>query len=279
MDATQDDLADLLRGADRDRYLATLYAPQDKRGDLTALYAFNAEIAAVRERAREPLPGEIRLRWWLDALAAPAGQSTGNPVADALRAGIARHDLPMRPFEDMVEARMFDIYDDPMPDRATLEGYCGETASALIQLSAVILDPASAAGSAEAAGHAGCAQAIAGLLRLLPMHRSRGQCYVPAGLLAAAGTNRDEFVSAMPGQAGARAVAAMVALARDHLGRFEAAARALPGALRPAFLPVAPVAAYLQAVERLGARALTEVASISELRRNLAVFNRAMRGW
>lgn len=274
-----DDLADLLRKADRDRYLASLYAPEDRRGDLIALYAFNAEIAAVRERAREPLPGEVRLRWWLDALAAPAGQATGNPVADALRAGIARHGLPMRPFEDMVEARMFDLYDDPMPDRATLEGYCGETASALIQLSALILDPAAAAGAASAAGHAGCAQAIAGLLRLLPLQRSRGQCYVPAELLAAAGTSRDAFVSPQPGEAGVRAISAMIALARDHLARFEASARDLPKSLRPAFLPVAPAAAYLGAVEKLGERALTQVATISELRRNLILLNRAMRGW
>lgn len=274
-----DDLADLLRKADRDRYLASLYAPEDRRGDLIALYAFNAEIAAVRERAREPLPGEVRLRWWLDALAAPAGQATGNPVADALRAGIARHGLPMRAFEDMVEARMFDLYDDPMPDRATLEGYCGETASALIQLSALILDPAAAAGAASAAGHAGCAQAIAGLLRLLPLQRSRGQCYVPAELLAAAGTSRDAFVSPQPGEAGVRAISAMIALARDHLARFEASARDLPKSLRPAFLPVAPAAAYLGAVEKLGERALTQVATISELRRNLILLNRAMRGW
>lgn len=278
MDGTQD-LADLLRKADRDRYLASLYAPEDRRDDLTALYAFNAEIAAVRERAREPLPGEVRLRWWLDALAAPAGQATGNPVADALRAGIARHGLPMRPFEDMVEARMFDLYDDPMPDRATLEGYCGETASALIQLSALILDPAAAAGAASAAGHAGCAQAIAGLLRLLPLHRSRGQCYVPAELLAAAGTSRDAFVSPQPGEAGVRAISAMIALARDHLARFEGSAHDLPKSLRPAFLPVAPTAAYLGAVEKLGERALTQVATISELRRNLILLNRAMRGW
>lgn len=274
-----DDLADLLRKADRDRYLASLYAPEDRRGDLIALYAFNAEIAAVRERAREPLPGEVRLRWWLDALAAPAGQATGNPVADALRAGIARHGLPMRAFEDMVEARMFDLYDDPMPDRATLEGYCGETASALIQLSALILDPAAAAGAASAAGHAGCAQAIAGLLRLLPLQRSRGQCYVPAELLAAAGTSRDAFVSPQPGEAGVRAISAMIALARDHLARFEGSAHDLPKSLRPAFLPVAPTAAYLGAMEKLGERALTQVATISELRRNLILLNRAMRGW
>ena len=56
----------LVRAADKDRFLATLFAPADKRGPLFALYAFNAEITSVRERAREPMPGEIRLQWWRD---------------------------------------------------------------------------------------------------------------------------------------------------------------------------------------------------------------------
>ena len=51
-------LLDLVRAADRDRYLAALYAPEDKRADLLALYAFNAEIAGVRDRVRQALPGD-----------------------------------------------------------------------------------------------------------------------------------------------------------------------------------------------------------------------------
>ena len=58
--------AELVRGADRDRYLATLFAPAALRGALCALYAFDIEIRRVRELAREPLPGEIRLQWWTD---------------------------------------------------------------------------------------------------------------------------------------------------------------------------------------------------------------------
>ena len=41
----------------------------------------------------------------------------------------------------MLDARIFDLYDDPMPSTQRLEGYCGETASALIQLAAMVLDP------------------------------------------------------------------------------------------------------------------------------------------
>jgi phytoene/squalene synthetase len=67
-----------------------------------------------------------------------------------------------RRFADMIDARIFDLYDDPIETRVSLEGYAGETASALIQLASLVLSPDEAPQSAEAAGHAGVAQAIAG---------------------------------------------------------------------------------------------------------------------
>ena len=36
-----------------------------------------------------------------------------------------------KPFVDLVDARVFDLYDDPMPSLNDLEGYCGETSSSL----------------------------------------------------------------------------------------------------------------------------------------------------
>ena len=38
----------LVRSSDKDRFLATLFAPAGKRGPLFGLYAFNVEIASVR---------------------------------------------------------------------------------------------------------------------------------------------------------------------------------------------------------------------------------------
>ena len=91
----------------------------------------------------------------------------------------------------------------------------------MIQLSSIVLDPDGGRHSAELAGHAGCAQTITGLLRLLPLHRRRGQCYVPRDILAAAGTRRRSFLAGDGGPNAARAVAAMIALAREHLAAFE----------------------------------------------------------
>lgn len=271
-----DQLTVALRTADPDRYLSVLYASAEHRHALSALYGFNVEIAAVRDRIREALPGEVRLQWWRDAI--NAGVETGNPLADALLEAIRTQGLPRQTFENYLEARIFDLYDDPMPSTADLEGYCGETASALIQLAALVLDPVAAPSVAQAAGHAGCAQAITGMIRLLPVHRARAQCFFPRDLLAAAGTAPEELVAGK-GEGPIRAVAAMAALARQHFSAFTRHATALPEKLRPAFLPLAPVPAYLDRIEKSPAAALERPVEISSLRRQWLTLRRAMRGW
>ncbi|MER9555934.1 phytoene/squalene synthase family protein [Mesorhizobium sp. M0323] len=269
-----------VRAADHDRYLTALYAPEDKRDALFSLYAFNAEIAGIRDRIHEALPGEVRLQWWRDVIAAEEdGAEVGHPVADALKATISAHHLPKAAFENMLEARIFDLYDDPMPSRSDLEGYCGETAAALIQLAAMVLDPVEAPRFAELAGRAGCAQAMTGLLLLLPLHRERGQCFVPADILAAAGSSPQEFVAGDGGPGAERAAAAIIALAREHLSAFEQGASALPVSLRPAFLPLALSGAYLDKMERARRSPVKEVARLSVLRRHWLLFRRATRGW
>jgi phytoene synthase len=274
-----DVVMDAVRAADHDRYLSALYAPADRRDALFALYAFNAEIAGVRDRIHEPLPGEVRLQWWRDVINADGPEETGHPTADALRATIGANHLPKAAFENMLEARIFDLYDDPMPSRTDLEGYCGETAAALIQLAAMVLDPVAASGFAELAGRAGCAQAITGLLLLLPLNRRRGQCFVPVDILTAAGTTPEEFVKGEGGAAAERAVAAMIALAREHLNAFEKGAPALPVALRPAFLPLALTRAYLDKMEKAGRSPLNVTATLSTVRRHWLLLRHAMRGW
>lgn len=271
--------ADALRRVDADRYLSTLYAVPDRRPDLTTLYLFNAEIASIRGRIHDALPGEVRIQWWRDSLAAGSNVESGHPLTDALRKVIQRHNLPPDAFDRYLEARIFDLYDDPMPTRGDLEGYCGETASALIQLSALILEPEAAPDFAAAAGHAGCAQAIAGLVRMLPLHRARGQCYVPADILSAVGAKREDMIEARDSDAAMRAVSAFIELGREHEAQFIAAARSMPVTLRPAFLPAALAGPYLQRAAKIGARILSEAPDISVLRRHWTLLRRASRGW
>jgi phytoene synthase len=279
MDGRAQHLGEIVRRADADRYLSVLYAPEDKRDALLALYAFDAEISRIRDLISEPMPGEIRLQWWRDVLAAATPEAAGgHPVAAAIVDSIAKHALPAPAFDNYLDARIFDLYEDPMPGRTELEGYCGETSSALIHLAALVLDPSSAAGFAELSGHAGCALRIAALIRALPLHRARGQCYVPADILAAAGLDRSGYLSGQDEAAMRRMVDAVASLAREHLRHFQAEAPRLPPSLRPAYLPLAATPAWLDQVDPDSAwRAPTR--EPSALRRHWSMFRRAGNGW
>src|SRR5215831_19928675 len=63
-------VAALVQRHDRDRYQTVLFAPAAHREALFALYAFNYEIARVRESVTEPILGRMRLQWWRENIAA-----------------------------------------------------------------------------------------------------------------------------------------------------------------------------------------------------------------
>src|SRR3954471_12285950 len=242
-----------VREGDPDRYFAALFAPADKRPHLFALYAFNHEIARIRETVSEALPGEIRLQWWHDTLQGEArGDVRANPVAAALDDTIVRFRLPRQALVDLIDARAFDLYDDPMPTLADLEGYCGETSSALIRLASLILNEDADPGAADAAGHAGVAHAMTGLLRAFPWHARRGQVFLPAQVFNRQGVSREDIVTGRGSPGLAAALAEIRAIARDHLRRTRALRATIPAKLAPAFLPVALVERYLARMERPG---------------------------
>jgi len=241
----------LVREADPDRYWASLLAPEEKRPYLHALHAFNFEIARVRESVREPMLGEIRLQWWRDALQGEArGDVRANPVAAALDDTIVKFRLPRQALVDLIDARMFDLYDDPMPSLNDLEGYSGETSSSLIQFSSIILADGKDPGTADAAGHAGVAYAITGLLRAFPLHARQGQLYMPADILARHGVVRDDIVTGRGGPGLKGALADMRAIARRHLDQTRKLRATVPPAAEPAFRPLALVEPYLKVMEK-----------------------------
>jgi phytoene synthase len=241
----------LVRAGDKDRFLATLFAPQKYRRALYALYAFNLEVARTRELAREPMPGEIRLQWWRDALGgAGRGDAEANPVAAALRDMVVRYRLSPRMLVALIDARTFDLYDEPMAGLSELERYAMQTSSALIELAARILRDGRDPGIDPLAVHAGTAYAIAGLLRALPIHAARGQLYLPADLMQRYGAlSADVFAGNATTEL--RAVLAELRLrARQHLAAANALVADAPPETAPALLPAALVRPVLDRMER-----------------------------
>ena len=240
--------AQLVREADRDRFVASLFAPAELRGALYALYAFNSEVARVRDIAREPLPGEIRLQWWSDILRGERdGEAQANPVAAALLATIEQRQLSAVKLTDLIEARRFDLYDEPMSRIADLEAYARRISSAGFALAAKILAGVEAEAVIEPAG---IAYAIGGLLRAFPIHAARGQLYVPNELLDRHDVRAREIFGGRSSAGLVAALAELRALALKHLAAAHAQIATLPTAAVPAVLPVAPVRPALERLAR-----------------------------
>ena len=242
--------AQYLKASDPDRYFASLLLGGKARDAVQALYAFNADVASVRDRAREPAPGEIRLQWWADALTGEGhGAVQQNPLADALLNAIEKFSLPAGPLQRLIAARRFDLYDDPMPDLSSFEGYAGETTSVLYQLAAMILNGGAEIETGDAAGHLGVAQALIGHLRAFGFNAALGRIFLPWSILAANGVREGEVFSGTSSEGLLAALAQLADIARDHLTKAEAAIGGLSGRLRPAFAPIALQRPYLRLVE------------------------------
>src|SRR6185437_15717403 len=132
--------AALVREADRERYLAALFAPAQHRDALLSLNAFNAEIVRVRAAAREPMPGEIRLQWWREVITGERdGEAAAHPVAAALQEARPRYGLGPERFIGLIDAHAFDLYDEPMGTLDDLDRFGESTEGALFALAAQIL--------------------------------------------------------------------------------------------------------------------------------------------
>lgn len=265
---TADHVAEALRRADRDRYFATLFLPETIRADAQALYAFNAEVASVRERAKEPAPGEIRLQWWVDAIKGQGhGAVRASPIAAALLSAIERHKLPTVPLLRLIAARRFDLYDDPMPDVQTFEGYAGETVAVLYQFIAMMLNGDAVVEDGDAAGHLGVAHALIGHLRAFGFNAARGRIFLPWALLAANGVSEQEVFARIASEGMLAAHAQLCDLAKDHLDRAEVAIGRLPKALRSAFAPLPVLRTALRQVAKHNATPFAPVPDRADWRK------------
>ena len=102
---------DLVRSADRDRFLGALFAPEPARTDLLALLAFNYELARTRTVTREPMLARIRLEWWREAVveAAGAGKPRAQPIVESLSETIRRCRLQPQDLIALIDAREEEI--------------------------------------------------------------------------------------------------------------------------------------------------------------------------
>ncbi|WP_448043608.1 phytoene/squalene synthase family protein [Bradyrhizobium liaoningense] len=242
--------ADLVRSHDFPRYAATLFAPVAERRALLALYAFNVEIVRVRDQVSQPLPGEIRLQWWTDMLSGHVhGSAEGNPVAAELLCAIRDFNLPVEPLSLLADEHQFDLYNDPMPTMAALEGYLAATSSALFGLAAQVLGPPSEAVE-HLARHAGLAQGIVQVIANLPRDAAHRQLFLPQQLMERHNCNIEDVFSGKETPNLHAVLEQLAGEARQHLTTASSLLAQVAPSTRPAFLPLSQAQADLKRLSR-----------------------------
>ena len=100
----------MVRTYDKDRYLAALFAPAERRPYLFCLYAFDFESARVKAVVREPMAGMIRLQWWTEAIGGlRAEEAAASPVMIALQDAAQRTGASLKPLLAAIEARQAEL--------------------------------------------------------------------------------------------------------------------------------------------------------------------------
>jgi phytoene synthase len=235
---TDPSLAAALRRHDRDRYQTALFAPAERRAALFALYAFNYEVARIRDYVREPILGQIRLQWWRDALdEIYAGKPPRrHEVATPLAAAIKTHHLSKAHFSAFLDARARDMEDTPPDSLAVLEDYAAGTAGNLNLLALEVLGVGEAR-AAEAARAAGIAYALTGLLVAAPFHARRRRLFLPDELTRRHNVDLERSLFALKSSPALADVVRVIAIeARRHLDAARQQRGGVPRAAKPVLL-------------------------------------------
>lgn len=179
---------------DYDRFMVTLFAPAEIREDLFALYAFNHEVAKIREAVSEPMLGEIRLQWWRESI---DGIYEDNPrnheVVLPLSATIKRSGIAKDRFMAIIDARQADIYDENPKTLKEFEDYLGNTSGNLMRLAALMIGERDEK-VLEMAYDMGMVWGLIGTLRAMRYHISLNKLSFPQDVMDNFGVKkRDVF--------------------------------------------------------------------------------------
>ena len=168
-----------LRRYDPDRYFTSLLAGGAGYHALVPLYAFNLEIARVRETVSEPMLGQIRLQWWRDAIGEIyAGTPRNHPVVTALTSVIEQYEPTRVRFEAMIDGREIDLEEEPPSTLKDLTNYAWATSGELSCLALEILGSRDKE-PLKVGYDAGVAWALTGLMKAVPFNANQGRSFLP----------------------------------------------------------------------------------------------------
>ena len=238
MSAAAPDAVEVTRASKSNLALAFIALPRERRADISVFYAFCRVVDDIADERGDPREKQAALDAWRRAVAEKFENQP--PLADAVRALIAKYALPVSHFREIIAGMEMDLHRATYATWEELRVYCHRVASVVGLVSIEIFgcrDPR----SREYAEQLGLALQLTNILRDVGQDlANEGRIYLPAEDLARFGIapadltahRRDErFLALMDFEA---------ARVRDF---FEKARQSLPSADRRALVAAEIMAA------------------------------------
>ncbi|XP_003704548.1 NADH dehydrogenase (ubiquinone) complex I, assembly factor 6 homolog sicily [Megachile rotundata] len=174
---------ELVRKHDYENFLCTLLLPLEPRASAFVIHAFNVEVAQVRDQVRDYKIGEMRFKFWADALNNTYdGNPPKSPVMLELHRVLQKCSLPKHYFKRLITARLDKLHDYSFNDISAVENYAEYTTSSiyylLLQAHGIININAD-----HAASHMGKAHGIVNILRSVPYNAKQRVNMLPQDIL------------------------------------------------------------------------------------------------
>lgn len=263
--------AEMVRAGDPDRHLSAMTAPDAARDNLLTLYAFNLEIARVPWITNEEMIAEMRLQWWLDTIdGIYAGKGSPHEVGALLANVIEVANLPRSLFDEMINARRFDIYREGHSGMDAFNVYINATSGNLMRLGAMVLG----ADDADCIADFGYGAGVANLWRALPQLYAKGRHPVPINCAL----DRNAVAGGEVPDSLASALLEITTTAREKLMSARKSRGEVPKAAAPAMLTGWQADVPLAMVQTQPYKALQQPLETSEFSRRLSLLFRSATG-
>ncbi|XP_055943348.1 NADH dehydrogenase (ubiquinone) complex I, assembly factor 6-like [Argiope bruennichi] len=240
---------EVVRKYDYENYLCTLLLSEPVKSAAFAVRAFNVEIAQVRDSVSTSTIGEMRMKFWKDALDKTYNNNPPEqPVIQELAKVINRVKLSKSWLLRLIASRESLLTDKPFVSVKDLENYCDQ---AVVSIYYLILQ---ASGISDvhcdhAASHIGKSQGIGNFLRGIPFNASRGRLFLPLEIMSKHKISQEMLFHADQKKKLQDAVFELSTVAHQHLKLARKLSPDLPKQVKRIFLPAVATETYLKTLE------------------------------
>lgn len=176
------------------RYICCLFTPEILRMRLFILYAFNNEIAKIKELTSEPMTALIRLTWWREAIDEIYSNKPPrkHEVVKSLHELVKTTDLPRAFLDQIIDARETELDLLTPLSVEDLKKYLEGTSVALLQASLHVIG-VNTQPAHELANYIGISYGLVGVMRRAKWDAAKRHIILPKDMLEKQGVTEDDI--------------------------------------------------------------------------------------